>query len=78
MLKSYKLKNANSRVKAIETIIIETEQVGKQEHPDNNEIIGMLDGVKQAEYDVRIAEYFIENIIMFDLKKTTHSDNMDV
>ena len=78
MQKSYELKNRNSRVKAVEIINIETEQVGNQEYPDNNEIIDRLDSVKQTEYDLRIAKYFIESIIMLDLKKTTHSDKIDV
>ena len=60
MLKSYELKNKNTRVKVIDTINIGTERANKQE------------------CDLSIAEYFLECLIIFDLKKTTHGNKMDV
>lgn len=60
MLKSYELKNKNTRAKIIDTINIGTERVNK------------------LECDLSVAEYFLECLIMFDLKKSTYSDKIDV
>lgn len=78
MLKSYELTKTNRRGKAVDNIIIETKSINKIDNPDNIEIIDTLNEGTQLTYDSSIAEYFLECLIAFDLKKTTYSNKIDV
>lgn len=78
MLKRYKFKNTNKRVKAIENIIIETESINEMDNPSNSDFVNSLNKGCQPLYDSKIAEYFLECLITYDLKTTTDRDKIDV